>query len=127
MNGNYVMDTSAWIEYFSGTQKGVKISHIIKDKPVFTSVIAIAELAEKHEREERPFESRFEFIKNRSSIISIEIRTALLGAKLKNKIRKFNPKFGLANAFHLATAQQENAVLVTCDRDFQGIENVMLI
>ncbi len=127
MSYSYILDSSIWVEYFKGSEKGKKIWTGISHKSLATSIIAIAELADIFERRKLPFEENLMFIHENAHILPISLGVALASGKLKNSIRSKKYKFGLADAIHLATAQQENAILVTCDHDFKGIENVMLI
>ena len=127
MNHKYCIDSSAWIEYFSGTQKGLKIKKLIEEDLICCSIIAISELADKFEKEEKEFDTKLKFIQSRSTIIQLNIDIALQAAKIKKDIRKQNPKFGLVDGIHLATSQQENSVFVTSDNDFNGIKNTLII
>jgi len=124
---SYIMDSSAWIEYFGGTVKGTKVRKLIENEKIAVSIIAIAELADKFERENRPFDAQLRFIQSHAAIIAINIDIALSAAKLKKTLRTQNSKFSLADAIHLATAHQEKAILVTTDFDFSKAENVMIV
>jgi predicted nucleic acid-binding protein len=127
MSYNYVIDASAWMEYFLGTENGIKIKPIIEREEIATSIIAIAELADRIARDDQRFNVRLQFIQRRAAIIGLSVELCLKAAQLKKVNRRKKEKFGLADGVHLATAQQEGAVLVTSDNDFSGIENVMLI
>lgn len=126
MSDSYVLDSSVWIEYFKGSEKGKKIWMEIGHKAIATSIIAIAELADTFERKKLPFEENLMFIHENARILPINLKTALAAGKIKNSIRSKKSKFGLADALHLATATQENAVFVTCDYDFKGLKNILL-
>ncbi len=127
MSYDYVLDSSVWIEYFKGSEKGKKIWAEISHKSLATSMIAIAELADMFERKKIPFEENLMFIHENAHILPVSLRVALASGKLKNNIRSKKSKFGLADAIHLATAHQENAIFITCDHDFKGMQNVMLL
>ncbi|MBI2666815.1 PIN domain-containing protein [Candidatus Woesearchaeota archaeon] len=127
MSSNYLLDSSAWIEYFSGTTKGQKLIPLIEKQEVSTSIIAIAELADKFARENKEFDKVLEFIESRAGILPLTIGITLSAASLKKIIRQRNTKFGLADALHLATAIEHEAILVTSDHDFSGERNVLLL
>ena len=127
MANRYVLDTSAWIEYFGSTVKGAKIKVLVENQLVATSIMAIAEWADKCTKEEWDVLPGLGFIQKRAEIIPVNLAISLKAAELKKKVRSQRSKFGLVDGIHLATTQQENAVLVTCDQDFKGIEGVMLI
>ncbi|MEK6964038.1 MAG: PIN domain-containing protein [Nanoarchaeota archaeon] len=126
MSYDYVLDSSVWVEYFKGSKKGKEIWAEIGHKSIATSIIAIAELADIFERKKLPFEENLMFIRENAHILPLSLGVVLASGKLKNNIRLEKSKFGLADAIHLATAQQENTIFVTCDHDFKGIENVMI-
>lgn len=127
MSHKYVVDTSAWVEYFGGTTKGAKLARIMETEPIATSVIALAELADKAERDNIPFAERLEFIKNCGTILPLSVPIALAAAKLKKRFRAQSPKFGLIDGIHLATALDEHAILLTADTDFRAAGNVMVV
>lgn len=127
MGYEYVIDSSAWLEYVAGTPKGMRIRKLIEDAEIATSIIGVFELADKFERERRNFETCLTFIRSRAEILPITVDIALNAAKLKNEIRKEKNKFGASDAIHLATSLSEKATFVTADNDFRGIESVMLI
>ncbi len=127
MSYSYIIDSSAWIDYFEGVPNGQKLKKLIEQEEIATSVTAIAEIADKFERNGRKFEIMLEFIRRRSAILPVSVEVALSAAKLKKDVRKKRAKFGISDGIHLATALQEGAVLVTSDNDFAGLEKVLLI
>lgn len=127
MNSRHVIDSSAWIDYLAGAPRGRKVQELIEHEELATSVVAIAEIADKFERDKRRFEIMLEFIRRRSVILPVSIGIALRAAKLKNEMRKKRPKFGISDGIHLATAEAEGALFVTSDSDFADLENVLLI
>lgn len=127
VNYKYLIDSSVWIEYFSGSQKSIKIRNILENELIATSIIAIAEIADKFERENKPLDQILNFIRSRAAILPLTVDIALLAAKLKKEIRKRNSKFGLTDALYLATASKENSIFITADNDFSGTSNVIII
>lgn len=127
MSYKYVIDASAWFEYLYGTSKGVKIKQIIEHEDIATSLIAVAELADKLARINLRFDVMLQFIQRRSALINLSVPLVLTAAKLKKEVRNTKNKFSLADGVHLATAKQESATLVTADTDFTGLEKVLLI
>lgn len=127
MSYRYVIESSAWVEYFGGTPKGEQLKEIIETELIATSLLAIAELADKAEREQQPFDNVLQFIQSKATILPLTVPIVLSAAKLKKQLRRQNPKFGLADAIHLATAVLHSAPLLTADNDFRGAENVIFI
>lgn len=127
MANKYVIDTSAWIEYFGMTVKGAKVKDIIEKEEIATSIIGIAELAYFCEIEGHNTKQIIEFVETHSVILSITTGLAMQAAGIKKEMRQRNGKFGLADAIHLSTAVGENATLITSDNDFVGADNVMIV
>ncbi len=127
MRYSYLIDSSAWVEYFGGSTRGRKISDIIENKVIATSIISIAELADKAEREQQSFGMVLQFIQSRAAILPLTVSLAVHAAQLKKRFRQQNPKLGLIDGIHLATSAEHGAILVTADHDFQGAENIILI
>ena len=123
----HVIDTSAWIEYINGSEKASKFKEIIENSIILTSIITIAELSDKFERDNKDFSPAMNFINSRSKISEISISQATEAGKLKNKMRKTNKKFGLADAIIYVLAKSQNSALITADKDFEGLENVIIV
>ncbi|MBI5389528.1 PIN domain-containing protein [Candidatus Woesearchaeota archaeon] len=123
----YLIESSAWVEYLGGSAKGKKVKELIESEAVATSVISIAELADKFEREGLTFQPSLNFMHATSAILPITVDICVHAAAIKKEQRTLSPKFGLADALHLATARREKARLITSDGDFRGSTDVVLI
>ena len=121
-----LLDTYAWIEFFNGTEKGVKVKQLLKEKACFTSAICLAELSEWIERNNIDRNSKMNAVKNLSSIIGLDQQTLELAGILKIKKRKTAKGFGLIDAIILATAKQYRLKIVTGDKHFKE-ENAILL
>jgi predicted nucleic acid-binding protein len=76
---NYIIDTYAWIEYFRGTENGVKIKEKIDADGNITPTIVLAELKKKYVGEGVcGFDEDLRFIKNKSIVIPLDEHTALV-------------------------------------------------
>lgn len=127
MSFKYVIDSSAWYEYLEGSEKGAKIhSYIDKGESAIT-ILGIAELADKFERENKSFDATLRFINSKAAILSLTIFIVQEAAKIKKKQRINKSKFGLADALHYATAKQHAASFITLDNDFTELENVVIL
>ncbi len=122
----YCVDSSAWIEYFGGTKTGLRLKPVLEQENLVTSIMAVAEVADKFEREQKNFRHFLTFMQSRATILSLTITTCTTGATIKNELRKTRRKFGLADGLHLATAREHNATLITTDNDFFGIEGAVV-
>ena len=119
-----LVDSWAWIEYFKGSPPGLKAGEIIESgRKLLLSTINVSEIYLFLLRN-KPAEADklINFVLNSSFVISIDSRIALKAAKLKQ-----NQKFGLADAIVMATAEENNATVLTGDDDFKNFKNVIYI
>ncbi len=121
-----LFDTSAWVEYFSGSEKGKKVSECINSNTCFTSIISIAELSSICvEKKYNPVELLFQ-VKSFSYLIDIDENILLLAGKIKQEKRKTFKNFGLIDAIILSTAKQLGLKILSCDKHFEG-ENAIIL
>jgi predicted nucleic acid-binding protein len=121
---NKVLDSSLWVAYFAGEQS---VKQLIEQGGLITSTMVIAELADLFERNNLLFEKELLFIKSTSKIVPLTTEIALLSAKIKTNQRKKKNKFGLADAIVYATAIVHDAELITKDKDFEGLQQVVFL
>ena len=123
---NVILDTSAWIEYLSGTNKGRKIKELIVDMNIISTGMIVAELIAKHIREEQPLEMVSQALQE-VNYVAIDYDVGYLTAQIYTNQRKINPKFGLIDAHIIAISRISGAKIITCDNDFNGIKNATII
>ena len=126
MSYKYVIDSYAWVEYFKGSKQGKISKDFIESENSATSVITIAELSEKYEREGKDFDEDFSFIISQTKIIQLNTELALLAGKINNENKKKIKNWGMADAIILATAKMKKAKVVTGDEHFRNLDSVML-
>lgn len=116
-------DSSAWIEYFAGSEKGNSVNQVLESKePILTPSVCLFEIKNKYLQEGKEFQQRIDFICTNSRIIDIDTEIALLGAEVKKKHKLYT-----IDAIIYATAQQYKSKLLTGDRHFQELKNVELL
>jgi predicted nucleic acid-binding protein len=131
-----VVDTYAWVEIIRGTDKGRKAEELIANADnVYTPSIVLAELARKllQEGEEvDDVKQKLEIIEQISLIADIDAKVAIESAKAwielveKARREKFS-KPSLFDAIVLAIARLKNAKLITGDKHFHGLPEVIWI
>ena len=116
-------DTSAWIEYFSGSKLGRKVkTYIDKTDTIYTPSICIMELKNKYQREKKTWKSRVDFIKERSLIVDIDTDIALTAADMELKHGLYS-----IDALVYAVAQNTQSILITKDHHFRDLEDVIIL
>ncbi len=127
MSYEYIIDSYAWVEYFKGTEQGKKAREFIEEKNSATSVVTIAELSEKYERENKNFDEDFNFIASQTKIISLNMELALLAGKINYENKKKIKNWGMADSIVLSTANLNKAKVVTGDEHFRNLDSVMIV
>ena len=119
-----LIDSWAWIEYFKGSPLATKAKEIIESsKKILLSTINISEIY--HfllKNKPADAEKLMEFVLKSSFVIPLDSSIALKAAKIK-----YDNKIGLADAIVIATAEENNATILTGDDDFKGMKNVIYI
>ncbi|MFH1916518.1 MAG: PIN domain-containing protein [Nanoarchaeota archaeon] len=123
------IDSSAWIEYFAGTEKGRRIREYIQKEGVAIHItgLIVSEVCTKFLKDGLVAEQAMVMLRDLSVLQPYDYELGLETAKIYVKERKTRPKFGLADAHVLAASRKKKAKLITCDRDFEGIAEVVLI
>jgi len=120
---NVTFDSSAWIEYFSGSELGqIARSYVDGEHEIYTSSISLMEIKSKYQRENMPWNDRIKFIIERSSIVEIDDTLALAAAD-------FRTSSGLhsIDAIIFATSTLTKSRLVTKDGHFKDMKNVIML
>ena len=119
-----LIDSWAWIEYFKGSQHGTKAKEIIESgQKIILSTINVSEIYNfllKNQPAEA--EKLIGFVLSSSFVIPVDSKIAIEAAKIKH-----SQKMGLADAIVLATAEENNAEILTGDDDFKNMKNVIYI
>jgi len=131
-----VVDSYAWIELFTGSDKGEKVrEYMEKSEEVYTPDIVLAEVARKYIREnvsEEIVKNRLAAIKEVSEICCVDGDTALEAAKCYVELLKVSRRENLRDpslfdAIVLALARKLGAKLISGDAHFKGLEEVLWV
>jgi predicted nucleic acid-binding protein len=123
----FIIDTSAWIEYFEGSSKGEKINQYVENEELITPVIVALELSVKAEKEGWNIEKIYNFIKLKSSIVGFPESEITSFGKMHVSARNKMPSFGMADTIIFATSKNLKMKILTTDHHFKRFDNVILI
>ena len=122
------LDTSAWIEYFIGSTKGLKIKDILEsEEEIATPIIVLIELSCKAHKENTDFKIQMNFIKQNSAVLNLNEEILSNVGEVYVEMKRKSKKTSLADAIIASMAKIQNAVLITCDSDFKDLQNVKII
>lgn len=127
----YVIDSYAWLEYFMGTKSGERVKSVIDstEDENFTPSICVAEVYAKALKveDEGMAESRRTFMRTSSAIVPLNESIAVQAAKIDVALKKTVDGWGLADSIVLATARSKGCKVLTGDKHFDGLDDVVLI
>ena len=117
-----VVDSSGWLEYFSGTSRSELYADAINDiDNLLVPVITLYEVFKKVTVERgRPAAMQAVVAMRMGKVVPLTDEMALAAATLSIRY-----KLPMADAMILATAQRHEAILMTQDAHFSGIEGVV--
>ena len=121
-----LLDTSAWIEYFKGSEKGIKVKEILKTENA-TSAISLAEVAHWFEKNGADSASALKNIQVNTTIFPMEEEILITSGKICFRLRKIRQKMGLVDSIIYITALTHGLKLLTTDSDFQGLPEVEML
>lgn len=118
-----LLDSFAWIEYFSGSDKGAKVKvYVDGAEPLYTPSICLTEVKARYLRDKKDPTPSTAFVMERSFILAIDSEIALRAADVKQK-----QGLHTVDAIIYATALQKNIPVITGDQHFKGLPNVEMI
>lgn len=123
----FVLDTSAWIEYFEDTHIGKRIAGLLLTGRCYTSVTTIAEIASYAAKRGIDPSTTIDKVDTVSTIISADRNIAETAGGLNLERKKVSKKWGMMDSFVLATSIWKGLKILTKDRDFEGLDNVELL
>ena len=118
-----VVDTSAWIEWLAGSALGKKLGKEIPEKArCIVPTIVQLELSKWLVRELGEDQADLVIAYTQKCVVvPLDTAIALMAADLHRA-----HKLATADAIVYATARQQGADLLTCDRHFEGLSDVAL-
>lgn len=128
MSYEFVIDSYAWIEYFRGSPAGSVAQRYIETDSAATSTLTLAELREKYLKERWGFfEEDLKFMTTRTSILAVDRTIALLAGEINHERKKTKRDWGMADSIILATTRNVSAKVVTGDRHFEDLPDVIML
>ena len=126
---NIIIDTYAWVEYFNGSKKGERLRGFFKkeEASLYTVECCLAEIKTWCLREEKDFEQIYQAIKANSIVIPVFTNDWLDAAEERFKIKNSGGNFGLIDALQVAKQKRLKAKIITGDKHFKTLKNIIFI
>jgi len=130
-----VYDTYAWIEYFLGSSKGLKVKTLLQKEGGYTPSIVLAEVSRKYMREGVSpgiVRKRLLFIEAMTEIVDVTIEISLKAGEVYLELLQHYSRVkcrtpSLADAIVYSTALLLDTDLVTGDKLFKNLPRVLYI
>ena len=123
-----LLDTSAWVEFIEGTEKGREVRGIIEGRENFTSIATIAELAQWCLRSGREdVAATIKEIKRISQTLPLTKTISIEAGKLNYERKKAGKKWGMMDSIIVATAQTYGLKILTKDNAFRNLPDAQVL
>jgi len=129
-----VIDTYAWVEYLLGSKTGAKARSYIEGGRSLTPSIVLCELRrwylkeiEAGRRSQREMQTHFAYIQAISEIVPLDSALALQAGETDFLMKKRVKDWPLADSVIYTTAKSRSAMLVSGDRHFEPLEDIVFI
>lgn len=129
MRVNYLIDTSAWVEYFRGSERGKRVKQLMEHRGnhLFVLHSTIAEFYRWCLKQRVPFESSFKVILSNATLLPIRLPDWLHAIEEQVRLRPKVAKIGVLDTLLIVKQQEHHAKIVTSDSDFRKVENVLML
>jgi len=124
-----LFDTSAWIEFFQGTERGEKVQESLKIEENFTSIVTFAEVINWCFRNklESKISSYIKAIKKGSEVIDLDETIVTLAGRLNHERKMIVKDWGMMDSFILATSLVYDLQILTKDLHFNDLSNAVIL
>ena len=126
---NYLIDSHAWIEYFQGSKKGSVVKRYLEDErnQFLTVICCLAEIRGWSLKNQRNFEEYVKIVESNSTILPLNKEEWIQAAEEKHEQRKTQKDFGLIDATLLVKQKQLHAKIISGDKHFKHLKNVIFL
>jgi predicted nucleic acid-binding protein len=122
-----ILDTSAWIEFFEGTEKGKRVKIVLEQNKCYTSIVSLAEVTNWSLKENKETAFFIGTITKLSTVINLDNEIAVLAGKLNFERKRVIKKWGMLDSFIFATGMVYNLRLLAKDPDYKGLPDVEIL
>jgi len=125
---SYIIDTSAWIEYLEGGERGEKINKILKsNEKIYIIPVILSELISKVKRSNGNVDLAYSSLIKNSKILDITPRIAKEAGLLHAEIRSILQSFSLTDAMIVCSAKALKSKVLTTDNHFKQFKEAIII
>ena len=125
----YINDSYAWVEYFIGSNKGEILKKLfLNEKNNFLTIeCCLAEIKGWALKNNKSFDDLFTIIRANSNILTLTEHNWIDSGEERFEQRKVQRDFGLIDAVILVKQKELNCMLITGDKHFKNMPNVIFL
>ena len=122
-----LLDTSAWVELFLGTEKGEVVEDILDVEPSFTSLVSVAEITLWCIRNQQDIPQSIQWVTTLSRVLPATLPIAVSAARVTAERKKEVKRWGMVDGIIYATARMHGLTVLTTDHHFAGLPQVKIL
>ncbi|MBI2144209.1 PIN domain-containing protein [Candidatus Woesearchaeota archaeon] len=124
-----LLDSSAWVEIFEGTEKSGYAADVLRKNDCFTSIVTVAETADWCAKKglQHKTSEYIELIKTGSRLLGLDESISRRAGKLNRERKKAGIKWGMMDSIIVATAQAYGLKVLTKDKAFRDLEEAEVL
>jgi len=125
----YLIDTYAWVEYFTGSEKGKIVKRLLEDENniINTPECGLAELKGWAIREKLDFDELYRIVRKLSTIQCITTSDWLDAASIRSEMRMTMKDFGMMDALIIAQQKRLGCKIVSGDPHFESMDDTIFL
>lgn len=129
-----MIDTYAWVEYFTGGRAGDNAKKYIDEEETITPTMVVLELRRillkriwEGRETEKGAKEKMDYVRSKSTIFDLSYDSSMSAASIDLEMKKKVPGWGAADSIVLEAARRLTAKVVTGDEHFRGLADAVLI
>ena len=125
---NFIVDSSAWVEYFKGSENGLKFRKVIESKQnkCFFSNIILAEVVSKSKKEEQNVAEIIKAMQSTASKINESEAEFISGGLIHAELASSEKEVGLADSIIIAVSRKHSLKILTQDFHLKTFNSLYL-
>ena len=117
-----LLDSSAWVEFFQGSEKGKEVKLVLEQEESFTSIVTFSEISQWCLRTDRKdLMICIEAVKRMSQVLVPTELISVSAGKINYERKKAGIKWGMLDSIIVATSQVYGLNVLTIDNAFRDL------
>lgn len=123
----FILDTSAWIEFFMRSDEGTKVKKHLEEGNCYTSIASVAEISNWATKENMDGKRLMRYVADLSRMLGLTMEISFLAGELNFQRKKTEENWGMMDSFVLASSKINNLKILTKDSHFKDLPNAEIL